>query len=88
MSLTGPRREWEQSRGLRAYRCRHCQHAQDDYYMPVGWMQVRIRDPQADPDGHTYRIVGLYCTPGCLAAEAASWPAGGLPDAEASGGGR
>ena len=84
MSMAGPRRSWEAERGQRTYRCRRCRHAADDFYLPDGWLQVRVRDPQATPGENTYRIVGLYCTAACLAAEAGGWAAA-VEQAEAAG---
>ena len=69
----GPRRGWEVNREQRTYRCRSCGQSEDDYFMPNGWLQVRVRDPQASPGEHTYRIVGLYDTAACLAADAGDW---------------
>jgi hypothetical protein len=78
----GPRRSWEQGRERRTYRCRDCGTSEDDYFMPDGWLQVRVRDPQADPGEHTYRIAGMYCTATCLAAEAAGWARAADPMAD------
>jgi hypothetical protein len=82
----GPRRSWEQGRERRTYRCRSCGHPEDDYFMPDGWLQVRIRDPQATPGEHTYRIVGMFCSARCLTAEAAGWARAADPDPGEAGG--
>jgi hypothetical protein len=88
VSLTGPRRGWEVGREARDYRCRSCGHTVEDFFMPDGWLQIRVRDPQAGPGEHTYRIVGLYCSAGCLAEDAAGWAAAVQPaEAEAEAGG-
>jgi endogenous inhibitor of DNA gyrase (YacG/DUF329 family) len=88
VSVAGPRRAWEEGREQRPYRCRRCGTIQDDWYLPEGWLQVRTRDTQADPDGHTYVIAGLFCTARCLAGEAAGWAAAvQQAEAEAEAGG-
>jgi hypothetical protein len=73
MSLVEGRRAWEGQREERAYRRRHCQHTEYDYFLPDGWLQVRVRDPQATSHQHTYSIAGMFCSAAYLVAEASQW---------------
>jgi hypothetical protein len=73
VSLRGPRRSWEEDREQRTYRCRRCGRREQDFYLPAGWLQVRVRNSGADRGDHTYAIVGMYDTAVCLAADARSW---------------
>jgi hypothetical protein len=47
----------------------------EDHYLPAGWLMVRVRDPQASPDGHAYAIAALACSAACLATVAQEWAA-------------
>jgi hypothetical protein len=75
VSLQGPRRGWESDRPLKAFYCRFCNYTAEDYYLPEGWLSVRVRDPQAGPSDHSYTPVGVYCSARCLSEEAAGWAA-------------
>jgi hypothetical protein len=68
-----PRRPWETGRERRGYRCKNCGATEDDFYLPFGYLQIRVRDPQATPDQSTYAIAAVVCSPSCLVTLAQQW---------------
>jgi hypothetical protein len=75
VSLAGPRRSWEAGRERRPYRCRACGTTERDFYLPPGFLQVRVRDVQAAPGESTYAIAAVACSPACLVEIAQRWAA-------------
>jgi hypothetical protein len=43
----------------------------------VHWYRVQQRDPQQRYSSRVFQTLGLYCSPGCLAADTAPWAAAG-----------
>jgi hypothetical protein len=89
VSLAGPRRDWEAAgRERRTYRCAACRAAEQDWYVPIGWLAIRVRDPEAAPGDNTYRVAALACSAGCLVTIAQRWAARVADSGAGGGGGR